>query len=77
MTSSNMDVVAVERRTEPAFLHSIVTYILCQVFEEYAKHVGGEAGARMLSLTETGHLENAQGTSTPHILQTVVARKSS
>ncbi|MCJ1386031.1 hypothetical protein MMC17_009156 [Xylographa soralifera] len=80
MEKQGMQVAAVERKSELAFHHTIMTYLLCLVFEEYANvyldpHGLPGSGHAMRGLVQNGFGEALKGSYIAHLFQTVVARK--
>lgn len=80
MERQGLRVVAVERKTEQAFHHTIMTYLLCLVFEEYANvyldsRGPSGSGDATRKLAHDGFREALDGSYTPHLFQTVVARR--
>lgn len=75
-----MHVASIDRKTELPFHHAIVTYLFCQVAEEYATaylDVSGPPGSgdQARSLAQDSFTEALQGSYAEHMFQTVVARK--
>ena len=80
MEKYGMRVAAIERKMEPAFHHTIVTYNFCQVFEEYANvfldtHGSPGSGDATRNLAQSGFQEALDGSYTAHVFQTVVAER--
>lgn len=80
MEKQGLRVAAVERKSELAFHHTIMTYLFCLVFEEYANayldfHGPPGSGDVTRKLAQDGFQEALDGSYTAHLFQTVVARR--
>lgn len=80
MEKQGMQVAAVVRKGELEFHHTIMTYLFCLVFEEYATvyqdfHGPPGSGDATRKLAQDGFREALDGSYTAHLFQTVVARR--
>ena len=75
-----MEMVAVERESDTAHFHVIMTYLFCLVFEEYSnprlENQGCEDGSAdaLRELASSGFQEARAGAHTQHLFQTRVAK---
>ena len=75
-----MEIVVAGRKREAAFHHTIMTYLFCLVFEEYATvyidtHEAPGSGDAMRKLAQEIFREALAGSCTAHSFQTVIAPK--
>ena len=80
MEKLGLRVAVVERKNELAFHHTIMTYLFCLVFEEYADvYLDSQglpgSGDATRKLAKAGFQEALDGSYTAHLFQTVVARR--